>query len=190
MTSAARLLAGLALLVSATAGALVLTSGPATASCAEPSADRLDGSDVVFSGVVSGLRQSGDDRITTVRVDRVFKGEVTRRVDVVSPAGEGDHPMAAAEGDPLIVFGERDGDEVWSSLCQTVIGPDETYYDPILSELGEGTAPSAGYMKAERRTLGLTHDQFAAGRAILGVLGLTALGFFAFRTWRAGRRTG
>lgn len=183
------LLARLLLSIVATAGAVALSSGTAAASCAEPSADFLDTSDVVFSGVVSGLRQSGDDRITTVRVDRVFKGDVTKRVDVASPAGETDYAMTAAEGDPLIVFGERDGDEVSSSLCLSVVGPDEYYYEPILAQLGEGTAPTPGYLKAESRSFGLTHDQFAAGRAIVGVVGLIALGFLAFRTWRARRRT-
>ncbi|UUZ60982.1 hypothetical protein [Nocardioides sp. B-3] len=79
----------MALLLSGMIGTLLLTSAPANASCAEPSADHLDTSDVVFSGVVSGLRESGDDRITTVRVDRVFKGEVTKRVDVVSAGDRG-----------------------------------------------------------------------------------------------------
>lgn len=185
-----KVLARLALLFSCTAGALVLTSGPATASCAEPTADHLDTSDVVFSGVVSGLRQSGDDRITTVRVDRVFKGDVTKRVDVASPTGESDYTMTAVEGDPLIVFGQLDEGEVSSSLCLSVIGPDKFYYEPILAELGEGSAPAAGYMKAESRTFGLTHDQFAAGRAVLGVVGLSVMAFVLFRMWRARRRTG
>lgn len=189
MNLLARLLAGLVLLVSCTAGALLLTSGPATASCAEPSADHLETSDVVFSGVVSGLRESGGDRITTVRVDRVFKGDVTRRVDVASPADEGDYSMTAVEGDPLIVFGQLDDGEVSSSLCLSVIGPDEYYYEPILAELGEGAAPAPGYTKAESRTFGLTHDQFAAGRAIIGAVGLIAVGFLAFRAWRTRRRT-
>jgi hypothetical protein len=35
----------------------------------------------------------------------------------------------------------------------------------------------------------VTHDQFVAGRAILGVLGLVLLGYFVFRAWRARRRT-
>ena len=189
MNLLARLLAGLVLLVSCTASALLLTSGAAAASCAEPSADHLDTSDVVFSGVVSALRQSGDDRITTVRVDRVFKGDVTRRVDVSSPADEGDYSMTAVEGDQLIVFGQLDDGEVSSSLCLSVIGPDEFYYEPILAELGEGAAPAPGYTKAESRTFGLTHDQFAAGRAIIGAVGLVAVGFLALRTWRARRRT-
>jgi glutamate transport system permease protein len=52
----ARLLAG-----SVLAGlvALVLVAAPAVASCAEPSADLLDGSDVAFSGVVAELVRSG-----------------------------------------------------------------------------------------------------------------------------------
>lgn len=183
------LLARVALLASCTAGALALGVGPATASCVEPEAGFLDTSDVVFSGVVSALRQSGDDRITTVRVDRVFKGEATKRVDVASPADQVDSSMTAVEGDPLIVFGQRDGDAVTSSLCRTVLGPD-AYYAPILAELGQGTAPTPGHTKAEGRTFGLTHDQFAAGRAVVGALGLVAIGFLAVRAWRARRRTG
>ncbi len=188
MTTRPGLLARLVLLVSAMVGALVLTSAPASASCAEPSADHLDTSDVVFSGVVSGLRESGGDRITTVRVDRVFKGDVTTRVDVASPAGEVDAEMTAPEGAPLIVFGQLEDGEVSSSLCLSVVGPGD-HYEPILADLGEGTAPAPGYMKAERSPFGLTHDQFSAGRAIIGAVGLVAVGFLAFRVWRARRRT-
>ena len=39
----------------------------------------------------------------------------------------------------------------------------------IFSWAIEGTEPAPGYMKAERRTLGLSYEQFRAGRAVLGV---------------------
>ena len=119
----------------------------------------------------------------------MFKGDITRRVDVVSHAENVDYSVSAGTGADLIVFGGLVDGEVNSSLCGTVVSPVK-YYREILAGLGEGTAPTSGYMKAERRTFGLSHDQFAAGRAILGVLGLIALAFFAFRTWRARRRTG
>lgn len=35
----------------------------------------------------------------------------------------------------------------------------------------------------------MTYDQFAAGRAILGAVGLAVLGYLVFRAWRARRRT-
>lgn len=184
----ARLLAGWAALVAATVGALVLSAAPAAASCTEPSADFLDTSDVAFSGVVASRRESGDVVITTVRADRVFKGEITQRVDVVSPADEVDSSMTAGRGTRLIVFGALDGTEVTSSLCRSVTSPGTSYRE-ILTELGAGTEPSAGYLKAERRTLGISYDQFSAGRAILGALGLSAMGYFLFRAWRARRRT-
>lgn len=183
-----RLIAGLVLLVSATAGGLVLTAGPAAASCAEPSADFLDHSAVAFSGVVADRRESGDDVITTIKVDRVFKGEITRRVDVVSRAENVDYSVAAGVDTRVIVFGDLVDGEVTSNLCSTVVGPGKAYRE-IVAELGDGTAPAAGYMKAERRTLGLTYEQFSAGRAILGALGLIALGYFVLRAWRARRRT-
>lgn len=188
-TTLARLLAGLAVLVSTTAGALVLTAGPAVAcSCVEASIDLLDTHDVAFSGVVTSRREPGDDVILTLRTDRVFKGEVTKRVDVVG-GGEGDTcSMAAQEGDRLLVFGSMVDAEVTSNLCLSVTAPGKDYRE-IVAGLGEGTAPTAGYMKAERRTLGLTYEQFAAGRAILGALGLAVLGYFVFRAWRARRRT-
>lgn len=189
MRTLARLLAGLAVLVSTTAGALVLTAGPAAAcSCVEPTIDLLDTHDVAFSGVVTNRREPGDEVILTLRTDRIFKGEVTKRVDVVS-GGEGDTcSMEAQDGDRLLVFGSMVGAEVTSGLCGSVTAPGKAYRE-IVAELGEGTAPTAGYMKAERRTLGLTYEQFAAGRAILGALGLAVLGYFVFRAWRARRRT-
>lgn len=188
MSSVARLLAGLALLVSTTAGVLVLSAGPAAAcSCvAMPDSSLLESSDVAFSGVVVKRREVGDEAITTVRTDLVFKGDVTQRVDVVANKQSSACALAADDGDRLLVFGDLAEGEVSSSLCTSATGRN---YRKVLAELREGAAPSAGYMKAERRGLGLSHDQFAAGRAILGVLGLTALAFFAFRTWRARRRT-
>lgn len=189
MIGLARLLAGLVMLVSTTAGALVLTAGPAAAcSCAEASVDLLDTNDVAFTGVVTSLRESGGDVIVTLRTDRVFKGEVTKRVDVVGGGQRDTCAMEAQEGDRLLVFGAVVEGDVTSSLCGSVTAPGKPYPE-ILAELGEGTAPTAGYMRAERRTLGLTYEQFAAGRAILGALGLAVLGFFVFRAWRARRRT-
>jgi len=185
----ARLLAGLAVLVSTTAGMLVLTAGAAAAcSCVQPSIDFLDTHDVAFSGVVTSRREAGDDVILTLRADRVFKGEVTKRVDVVGGGQRDTCAMEAQDGDRLIVFGSMVDAEVTSGLCSSVTAPGKAYRE-ILAELGEGTAPPAGYMKAERRTLGLTYEQFAAGRAILGAFGLAVLGYFVLRAWRARRRT-
>lgn len=188
MRLVAPLLAGWVLLVAATVGALVPGAAPAAASCAAPAADLLDTSDVAFSGVVVSRRESGDVVITTLRADRVFKGEITKRVDVVSPADEVDSSMTADRGTRLIVFGALDGTEVTSSLCRSVTAPGTSYRE-ILTELGAGTEPPAGYLKAERRTLGISYDQFSAGRAIIGALGLSVIGYFLFRAWRARRRT-
>ena len=184
----ARLLAGLVVLLAATTGAVQLSAGPAAASCVEPSVDFLDTSDVALSGVVTDRRESGDDVITTVRVDRVFKGDVTRRVDVVSPGDEVTSAMTASPGDRLIVFGQMDAGEVTSNGCLSVTAPGE-YYGEILDQLGEGTAPRAGYLQAERRTLGLNYEQFSAARAVFGALVLIAMGYFLVRGWRARRRT-
>lgn len=190
MKPLARLLGALVLLVSAVAGTLVLTSGPAAAGCAEPTFEMLEGvdSDLVFAGVVTSQMQKSDDVITTVRVDRVYKGEVTRRVDVVSSAEGANYSVDARAGDRLIVYGLLEDGEVTSSACRSVPESGQ-YYEQLSTDLGEGTEPSPGYMKAERRTLGLSYDQFIAGRAVLGVVGLVFLGYFAFRFWRARRRT-
>ena len=182
MIGLARLLAGLVVLV-----ALAQTAGPATASCAQPSADFLDGSDVAFAGVVTNLRESGDDVVATVRVHRVYKGEITRKVEVIGEGPGEDSGITGRIDDRIIVFGQLVDGEVTSNRCST-IGPGK-YSKQILAELGDGTAPAAGYMKVERRGPGLSYEQFSAGRAILGVLGLTALGYFLFRAWRARRRT-
>lgn len=166
--------------------ALTLVAGPASAACAEPSADLVDGSDVAFSGVVAELVRSGDRDIVTVRVDRAFKGEVSRRVDVVSQSDTED-PITAAERDDVIVFGTLEDGDVTSNGCATLVAPGRDYRQ-VLSDLGAGTDPITGYQKADRG-LGLSFRQFSAGRAVLGVLGLGAGAFFAFRFWRARRRS-
>ncbi len=189
MKVVARLLAGLVLLVSTTAGALVATAGPAAAcSCVQPSLEFLETHDVAFSGVVTNRRESGDELIVTLRTDRVFKGEVTKRVDVVGGTDGDTCGLEAEDGDRLLVFGTLVDAEVTSNLCSSITAPGKAYRE-ILAELGDGTEPPAGYLKAERRTLGLSYDQFSAGRAILGALGLIALGYFVLRAWRARRRT-
>lgn len=185
-----RVLAGVLLVVSVLAGSLALSAGPAAArSCAEPSADLADDNPLVFSGLVKGRRSSGDSPVVTVRVDRVFKGDVTRRVDVVSGAPAPSDEITARTDDPVVVFARLDGDEVTSGPCAVVVGPG-TYYDRVLRDLGEGTEPSPGYTKAD--SVGLTYDQWRTGRLVLGVLGLGCMAFFAFRAfrgWRARRRT-
>lgn len=113
MTTLARLLAGLVLLVSTTTGALVLAAGPAAAcSCVEPTVAMFDEMDhnVSFAGVVSQRREVGDEVILTMRADRVFRGEVTRRVDVVGVIEGASCGLEAQDGDRLIVFGWLDED--------------------------------------------------------------------------------
>ncbi|MCW2832725.1 MAG: hypothetical protein JWN68_678 [Nocardioides sp.] len=189
MRSLARLVAGLLLVLSTVAGALVLTSGPAAAcSCVEPTIDFLDEHDVAFFGVVAKLREAGGTPIATFRTESVFKGEVTRRVDVVGDEANSTCGLDPNEGDRLLVFGQLVEGEVRSNTCSAVPANGEAGRS-ILAELGEGTEPSPGYMKAERGRLGLTYDQFVAGRAVLGVLGLTFLAYFAYRFWLARRRT-
>ncbi|PUA82959.1 hypothetical protein [Nocardioides currus] len=163
-----------------------LGAAPAAASCAEPSVDFLDGSDVAFSGVVTERRTSGDDLVVTVKVDRAFKGDVRRRVDVVSRAQQED-AITADDGDRVVVFGTLVDGEVSSNGCSTIVAPGR-YYREVLADLGEGTTPPAGHLRADRG-LGLSYDQFRTGRAVLGVLGLAVMGFVAVRWWRARRRT-
>lgn len=177
--------AGVLLVGSVLAGSLSLTAGPAAArSCAEPSADFAAGNPLVFSGVVRDRTSSGDSPVVTVRVDRVFKGEVTCRVDVVSDGPTTSYEITARTDDPVVVFAHLDGDEVTSGLCTVVVGPGR-YYDRVLRDLGEGTEPSPGYTKAD--SAGLTYDQWRTGRLVLGVLGLSAMAFFVFRAFRARR---
>lgn len=184
MSLPARLLAGV-LLAPALAGSLVLTAGPASArSCAEPSADLADGSDLVFSGVVVDRRTSGNDPVTTVRVERAYEGEVTRKVDVVSASSTPGYAVDAALDDEVVVFATLEGDEVVSDLCRVVVGPGQPY-DRVLRDLGEGTAPAEGYTQAERS--GLTYDQWQTGRLVTGVLGLGVMGVVAWRALRARR---
>ncbi|KRF37498.1 hypothetical protein [Nocardioides sp. Soil805] len=178
------------LLVPVLGAALVLTGPPAAASCAEPSAELADGSDLAFSGVVLDRSTSGGDPMVTVRVDRVFKGEVTRRVDVVSDASDDGYAIDADIDDEVVVFAQLVDDQVTSGLCTVVVGPG-TYYDRVLEDLGPGTAPSEGYTQAERS--GLTYDQWSMGRLVTGVLGLAVLGVVAWRSlraWRARRASG
>lgn len=170
-------------------GSLVLTAGPAAArSCAEPNADFADWSDLAFSGVVRD-RTSGDDPVVKVRVDRVFKGEVTRHMDVVSDPPNPSYAITAEIEDAVVVFARMEGDEVTSDLCSVVVGPG-SQYDRVLRDLGQGAAPSDGYTQADRA--GLTYDQWRTWRLVFGVIGLAFMAFFAFRVLRgrlARRRT-
>lgn len=185
----ARLLAALGLIVATIVGTVLITAAPASAcSCVVPSIDFLDTHDVAFSGVVADRRTPGDEAILKVRTDRVFKGEVTQRIDVVGDSSDAACGLEAKSGDQVLVFGSLVDGEVTSNLCLTVSAPGESY-SQLLAELGEGAEPTAGYMRVRRGALGLTYEQFLAGRAILGVLGLISLGYIAFQVWRARRRT-
>jgi hypothetical protein len=185
VTTLARLLGGVLLVASLLVGSLALSAGPASASCAEPSADFADSSDLVFSGVVRDRGGGEEAPVVTVRVDRAFKGEVTRRVDVVSDGPNPSYEIDARAGDEVLVFARlRDG-EVTSDLCSFVTGP---YVARVLRDLGEGAAPSPGHTQVEQE--GLTRDQWRTGRLVLGVVGLTFLAFLAYRALRGrlGRR--
>lgn len=193
----ARLVVGLLLALSTSVGSMVLTAGPAAAcSCAIPSIELFDelDHDVAFSGVVTKRRVSGDELIITLRTDQVFQGDVTRRMDVVSHAWGASCGLEARERDGLIVFGYLKNGEVTSDLCSTV-STKSPRYRQILAELearaepAADTDPSPGYTKVERDGVGLSRDQYVTGRAIFGALGLVGLGYLAYRTWRARRRT-
>lgn len=191
MSPLARLLAEALLLGTVLLGALATITVPAAArSCAEPSADTLSaGSDLVFSGVVRDRRTSGDRPLVTVRVERAFEGEVTRRIDVLSVSSDAGDEITAQVDDEVVVFARLEDDEVVSGLCTVVVGPGRAY-ERVLRDLGAGTAPADGYLRAE--PAGLTYDQWKTGRLVFGVIGLsfTALfGFRAVRAWWARRRT-
>ncbi|KRF00828.1 hypothetical protein ASG88_10390 [Nocardioides sp. Soil777] len=180
MTPAFRALVGALMVVSVLAGSLVLTAGPATAcTCAELSADLADGSDLVFTGEVEDSRSDG--AVQTVRVDEVFKGDVTRRVDVVNDI-DGTCVFEWPLGAQVLVFGNLERDEVRSSLCTSAVSTDEGYRQ-VVQALGEGMEPSPGYTEAD--SVGLTYDQWRTGRLVFGVIGLTLMGFVAFRAFRA-----
>ena len=187
----ARLVLGLAVILSTTAGVMVLTAGPAAAcSCASQDVDDLSaGADVIFTGSVSKRAEYDDEAVLTVRVDQVFEGEVQRRTDVVGGVDGNMCGLDQREGDPIIVFGTLSDGEVSAGLCSSLHPLSGPGYEKALVDLGEGAEPSPGYMKAERRGIGLSYDQFVAGRAILGVLGLLGLAYLGYRTWRVRRRT-
>lgn len=190
MSPLARLLAGALLLGAFLLGAVTATTAPAAArSCAEPSADLAAGSDLVFSGVVRDRRTSGERPLVTVRVDQAFKGEVTRRIDVLSVSSDAGYEITAQVDDEVVVFARLEDGEVFSGLCTVVVGPGRSY-ERVLRDLGAGTAPADGYLKAE--SAGLTYDQWKTGRFVFGLIGLSFmafLGFRAVRAWWARRRT-
>lgn len=184
-----RLLARAALLVVTAASLIVLGAAPSSAcSCAAPLAtDALDEHDVAFSAVVLGGRKVDDEAIDTMRVRTVFKGDVPRKVDVVGPELSSMCGLASELDDEVVVFGDLVDGEVTSNGCLTTVAPSREYRQ-LIADLGTGTEPEPGHLKAERDRPGLSYDQFSAGRALLGVAGLSVMGFFVFRSWRARRR--
>lgn len=187
--SRARVLPGALLVVSvfvvSVLGSSALAAAPAAAcGCAAPSRVVLADAEVVFSGTVRRETGLSDRRAFTVAVDRVFRGEVHRRQDVVTPDRSSACGLAWRVGDRVIAAGAPLGDAVSAELCGGSMSArlDGAGYDRALSTLGQGEAPLAGAGRAERA--GLTYDQWRTGRLVLGVLGLCVMALVAFRALR------
>ncbi len=111
--------------VAIVAAALVLAGDAAACTCATaPAKERLDSADAAFVGRLVDRRPRPDGEATYVFVvDSVVKGDLDRRVEVVSPTSGAacgfELPMGEASG----ILLRRAGDDWISGLCgQIAVG--------------------------------------------------------------------
>lgn len=113
MTRRSALLATIAALV------LVVPAPPATAcSCAfEPPASHLRNASIAFVGAAEVTRDEEAGRVTTFRVERVYKGSPAASVDVTTARDEASCGVPFVEGRTYAVFASSQAESLTTGLC-------------------------------------------------------------------------
>lgn len=111
--------------VAIVAAALVLAGDAGACTCAAaPAKARLDSADAAFVGRLVDTRPAGAGEATYVFVvDSVVKGELGRRVEVVSPTSGAACGFELPTGEASGILLKRDGEEWIGGLCgQIAVG--------------------------------------------------------------------
>jgi hypothetical protein len=135
---------GLSLCVFASALALGSPETRGTCTCSVPSiAQALSKSEAAFVGTVhsAGLDPEKEKRVVTFTVQRVFKGSVPVRVQVVTPLTEGGCGYSFAGGTTYLVFTRNIQGKRLTHLCSGNIPAHPS--GPWPKELDIGWSPTA-----------------------------------------------
>jgi hypothetical protein len=115
--------------------------GTASAKCAVPTVHKArERSKAVFSGEVIREEKNGDVKTFTFKVEKFWKGEDSREIDVfVYQTARYQSPFR--EGEKFLVYAyEREDGSLTVSRCSRV--RDLRYAEDDLRELGKGKTPS------------------------------------------------
>ncbi len=110
--------------------------------CTEPApAEAMGSAEVVFTGVVRSSESSGLYFVSTVEVDRVYKGEVTT-AEVRVRTGTGKCGLGQLSADErYVVMAQADGDSWLARPNSGTAVATDSLLAQLQSVLGAGTAP-------------------------------------------------
>lgn len=179
----ARLLAVLGLLV----GGLVLaTAAPANAcSCVTDQPDQLAANaEFAFLGVLEEQRADDDEVAHRFAVETVYKGDVHRTQDVVTPhLDEAGCGVEWEPGSQMVVLGYLDDEgRLASNFCSGSGPTTDPSDDAVVAALGTASEPLSGQDLVELDLS--TQDLLRWSTLAVVVIGLAALGVMTRRRWR------
>ncbi len=182
-----RLVAVLALLVS---GLVLGSAAPAAACSCEllGAGHYVQRADYAFSGTTTKVRGSDDEAIYRFSVDTVYRGDVRRTQDVVTPVAPGDAVSSCESRLPVggswLMLGSVDDEgRLTFGRCQDPPWSlDDPFTDTLVTALGTGSEPIAGKDLVEIDRV--RRDDLRWVGLGAGVIGLTVLGWVVLRRRR------